>query len=137
MGGTGLELGTADYADALARDPERRMRLTKFTVEADQRCTAIFLYHASAIVDAVATDGRRLHKEALTNRGSMQCHLTPEDVATRLTTNAGRALPAFVVGDLPGADDVPRRRPGPRGGGPGPPRGPIGELTPFRSVTMR
>jgi hypothetical protein len=34
MGGTGLELGTADYADALARDPERRMRLTKFTVEA-------------------------------------------------------------------------------------------------------
>ncbi|MDT4899313.1 MAG: hypothetical protein QOJ78_243 [Pseudonocardiales bacterium] len=100
MGGTGLELGTADYADALARDPERRMRLTKFTVEADQRCTAIFLDHASAIVDAVATDGRRLHKEVLTNRGSMQCHLTPEDVVTRLTTNAGRALPAFVVGDL-------------------------------------
>jgi 2-methylcitrate dehydratase PrpD len=93
LGGSGLSLGLDDFRDQLVRDPERVALMARVEVEADQRCDAIFPEHAPAIVDAVTTDGTRWHEEVLTNRGSPQRPLTPEEVAAKFAMNAGRTLP--------------------------------------------
>ena len=87
--------------------------MARVEVEADERCDAIFPEHAPAIVDAVTTDGTRWHEEVLTNRGSLQRPLTPDEVAAKFATNAGPTLPAEqvevvrdAVWDLGGAADV-------------------------------
>ena len=113
LGGSGLGLGLDDFRDQLVRDPERVALMARVEVEADQRCDAIFPEHAPAIVDAVTTDGTRWHEEVLTNRGSRQRPLTPEEVAAKFAMNASRTLPAEqvevvrgAVSDLAGAADA-------------------------------
>jgi 2-methylcitrate dehydratase PrpD len=87
--------------------------MARVGVEADERCDAIFPEHAPAIVDAVTTDGMRWHEEVLTNRGSPQRPLTPDEVAAKFAANAGQTLPAEQVevvrnalSDLAGATAV-------------------------------
>ena len=113
LGGSGLGLGLDDFRDQLVRDPERVALMARVEVEADERCDAIFPEHAPAIVDAVTTDGTRWHEEVLTNRGSRQRPLTPDEVAAKFAMNAGRTLPAEqvevvrgAVWDLAGAADA-------------------------------
>ena len=113
LGGSGLGLGLDDFRDQLVRDPERVALMARVEVEADERCDAIFPEHAPAIVDAVTTDGTRWHEEVLTNRGSPQRPLTPDEVAAKFAMNAGRTLPAEqvevvrdAVWDLAGAADA-------------------------------
>ena len=113
LGGSGLGLGLDDFRDQLVRDPERVALMARVEVEANERCDAIFPEHAPAIVDAVTTDGTRWHEEVLTNRGSLQRPLTPDEVAAKFATNAGPTLPAEqvevvrdAVWDLGGAADV-------------------------------
>jgi 2-methylcitrate dehydratase PrpD len=113
LGGRGLGLGLDDFRDQLVRDPARVALMARVEVEADQRCDAIFPEHAPAIVDAVTSDGMRWHEEVLTNRGSPQRPLRPDEVAAKFAANAGQTLPAEqvqvvrdAVSDLAGAAEV-------------------------------
>lgn len=88
LGGGGLEVSVADFADALAVDPLRRSLMDRVDVVADDRCGRIFPHQFPAIVTAHLTDGSTVVEEVLTNRGGPERPLSFEELSNKFRDNA-------------------------------------------------
>lgn len=100
LGGSGLEVGLDDYTDELAKNALRRTLMQKVDVVADDECTEIFPMQFPAVLTAHLTDGRVVTEKVLTNRGGPQRPLSFDELRTKFTDNAGRAVPQSNVAGL-------------------------------------
>jgi 2-methylcitrate dehydratase PrpD len=113
LGGGGLGLNLDDFTDELARDPRRRELMSRITVVADEECDRIYPFQFPAILEVTTTDGDTLEERVLVNRGGPDDPLSDDELATKFTDNAARALPRERVDairacaqSLQEADDV-------------------------------
>lgn len=92
LGGGGLGLGLEDFTDELARDPARRALMSKVSVVADERLTALFPTRFPAVLCVRLDDGTELREEVLEGRGGPRRPLGREELAVKFAANAGRVL---------------------------------------------
>ena len=106
LGGGGLGLGLDDFTDALASDPERQALMDRVTVVGSAACDELYPHALPAVVRVTCTDGRMVEHAVLTNRGGPERPLTQDELTTKFTENASRALSPDRVARL--AADVHR-----------------------------
>ena len=102
FGGSGLGVGLDDFTDALACDPNRRLLMSKVTVEADADCEAIYPFQFPAVLTLRTTDGSTLVERVMVNRGGPEDPLSTDELRVKYTENATRVLDAGTAADIAG-----------------------------------
>jgi len=98
LGGGGLGASLDDYTDELVHEPRRLAIMDKVRVVADTECTAIFPSQFPCVLWAKMDDGEEVTVSVRANRGGPDRPLTLDELALKFRDNAGRLLPADVVG---------------------------------------
>ncbi|MGW1087410.1 MmgE/PrpD family protein [Streptomyces sp. NPDC002596] len=98
LGGGGLGVFHEDFTDAAAADPRRLDLAARVRVVADEESTALFPRQFPATLTAEFADGRTLTERVRDNRGGPDNPLSANELSTKFTGNADRAL-------VPGAAD--------------------------------
>ena len=91
-GGSGLEVGLADYTDALARDEGRRALMARVDVVGDAECDAVFPRQLPAVLRATAHDGSVWEEKVMTTRGGPERPLSPEELTVKFKDNVAGLL---------------------------------------------
>lgn len=79
--------------------------MAKVSVVASDQCDAIFPNQFPGVLRVTTTDGRRLVKEVLVNRGGPQRPLNFDELATKFSDNASRVLDPSGVAAIRAAVD--------------------------------
>jgi 2-methylcitrate dehydratase PrpD len=100
LGGGGLGVFHEDFTDAAAADPRRLDLAGRVRVVADEESTALFPRQFPAVLTAELTDGRTVTERVRANRGGPANPLSADELSTKFTGNADRALVPGVAADV-------------------------------------
>lgn len=89
VGGGGLGLSPADFAEETLADPVRRAVAEACDVVVDDECTRIFPNQFPSVVTVETRSGEVLSERVMTNLGGPQRPLSSEQLREKLRTNAG------------------------------------------------
>jgi 2-methylcitrate dehydratase PrpD len=100
LGGGGLGVFHEDFTDAAAADPRRLDLAARVRVVADEESTALFPRQFPAVLTAELTDGRTVTERVRANRGGPVNPLSADELSTKFTGNAERALVPGAAADV-------------------------------------
>jgi 2-methylcitrate dehydratase PrpD len=100
LGGGGLGVFHEDFTDAAAADPRRLDLAARVRVVADEESTALFPRQFPAVLTAELTDGRTVTERVRANRGGPANPLSADELSTKFTGNAERALVPGAAADV-------------------------------------
>jgi 2-methylcitrate dehydratase PrpD len=92
LGGGGLGVSHNDFTDNAVTDQRRLDLARKVTCIPDQECTRIFPNQFPAVLTAELTDGTTVSERITHNRGGPQRPLSDDELTTKFTINAHRAI---------------------------------------------
>lgn len=100
LGGGGLGVFHEDFTDAAAADPRRLDLAGRVRVVADDESTALFPRQFPAVLTAEIADGRTVTERVRANRGGPANPLSADELSTKFTGNADRALVPGAAADV-------------------------------------
>jgi 2-methylcitrate dehydratase PrpD len=92
LGSSGLGLSHDDFTDEAARDPRRLALAARVLCVPDEHCARIFPNQLPAVLRVWRDDGTLVQRRVDVNRGGPDNPLSDEELATKFTINAERAL---------------------------------------------
>jgi 2-methylcitrate dehydratase PrpD len=100
LGGGGLGVFHEDFTDSAAADPRRLDLASRVRVVADEESTTLFPRQFPAVLTAELADGRTVTERVRANRGGPANPLSADELSTKFTGNADRALVPGAATDV-------------------------------------